>query len=187
MFRPTRRSFVTVLVVLPSLLVVPVGAVAAQGNPNAPYREEVDVSFAAPNLTRECGFPVTAHVYGTLTIKAHPSRADRVQVRYMHAFGGPGGSVSVNRVENAWITITVLENGTEIEYLTATGQLMYHNVLPGVGSIGNNSGREVFEVTWRYDEETGKWIEVGFESYHDSGPNNGFSDDEWKLLCSKLG
>lgn len=163
------------------------GAAGAAQHPNAPVVEDVDVTFPAPNLTARCGFPVTVHVYGTLTVKAHPGGADRVQFRYTHTFSGPGGSVSVNRVENARITLTVSPDGTEVESVTSTGQLMYHNVLPGHGSIANNSGREVFEITWRYDAASDSWVEVEFQSYFDSGPNDGLSDADFAMICDQLG
>jgi hypothetical protein len=183
----TRLLLLTValLVGLTPLIASPGTAGAAQ-NPNKPVVEEVDDTFLAPNLTNRCGFEVWAHVHGTLTVKAHPSGADRVQFRYTHTFSGPGGSVSVNRVENARITLTVLPDGTEVDHITATGTLMYHMVIPGYGSIANNSGREVFEITWRWDEDLQDWIEVDYQLYFDSGPNNELSDAEYAVICEHL-
>lgn len=167
------------------LLALPGGVGAAQ-NPNKPVVEEVEATFPAPTLTAQCGFDVTAHVYGTLTIKAHPRGADHVQYRYTHTFSGPGGSISVNRVENAKITVTALSDDIEVETFIATGTLMYHLVIPGYGSIANNSGREVFQATWQWDAASEAWLLVDEQILFDAGPNDEFSDADFAAICAEL-
>lgn len=175
-----------VLVGMTPLLALPGGVGAAQ-NPNKPVVEEVESTFPAPTLTAQCGFEVWAHVHGTLTIKAHPTGADHVQYRYTHTFSGPGGSISVKRVENAKITVTDLSDDIEVETFIATGTLMYHLVIPGYGSIVNNSGREVFQTTWQWDAASEDWLMVDEQIVFDAGPNDGFSDADYAAICGLLG
>ncbi len=185
MFRTRLLLLAVAIVVGMAPLIASPGTAGAAQNPNKPVELSVDETFLAPNLTSRCGFDVWAHVYGTFTIKAHPGGADLLRFRYTHTFSGPGGSVSVKRVENARATLTVSPDGTEVESITATGTLMYHMVLPGHGSIGNNSGREVFQVTWAQDA-SGNWYEVDYQVFFDSGPNNELSDAEFALICEYL-
>lgn len=162
------------------------GASGAAPNPNKPIVLPVDETFQAPFLTNRCGFDVWVHVFGTFTIKVRPSGAEFVRVRTQHVFSGPGGSLTVNRVENAKVTVTTSPDGTLVETVTATGTLLYHNVVPGHGSIGNNSGREIVQVTWQYDEELGEYVPVDFQVLFDAGPNNEVTDAEFAVICAEL-
>lgn len=167
-------------------LIASPGAAGAAQNPNKPVELPVDETFPAPNLTAQCGFPVTAHVFGTFTFNVQPSGVELWRIRYDHVFSGPGGSVSVNHIENVKFTSTTSPDGTIVDTITATGTLLYHNVLPGHGSIGNNSGREIIQITWQYDEASDTWVEVDFQVIFDSGPNDGFSDEDFALICAEL-
>jgi hypothetical protein len=94
--------------------------------------------------------------------------------------------VTFNHVENVKFTTTISPDGTLVETVTATGTLLYHNVVPGHGAIGNNSGREVFQLTWQYDEELGEYVEVDFQVLFDAGPNDELTDAEFAVICAQL-
>lgn len=160
--------------------------VKAAPNPNKPIVFLVDDTFPAPNLTRRCGFDVTAHVFGAFMVKVLPSGVEIARIHYQHVFSGPGGSVTYNHVESLKFSTTISADGTKVETVTATGTLLYHAVVPGHGSIGNNSGREVFQITWQYDEELGEFVEVDFQVLFDSGPNNELTDAELAVICGEL-
>lgn len=167
-------------------LMASAGTVGAAPGPNKPIVFPVDETFQAPNLTNRCGFDVWVHVFGTFTISLRPSGAEFVRIRTQHVFSGPGGSLTVNRVENGTVTATTSPDGTLVETVTATGTLLYHNVVPGHGSIGNNSGREVFQLTWQYDEELGEYVLVDFQVLFDAGPNNELNDADFAVICAEL-
>jgi hypothetical protein len=175
----------TLLVVTVPLIATPSGVGAAQ-NPNKPIVLPVDETFPAPNLTDQCGFGVTARVVGTFTFKALPNGVELQQIRYQHTFSGPGGSVSVNHIENVKFTTTTSTDGTIVDSFTITGTLLYHNVLPGHGSIGNNSGREILQFTWQYDEELATYVEDDFQVLFDAGPNNELDKADFALICAEL-
>ena len=162
------------------------GTIAVAQGPNAPIVETVDVTFPAPNLTRMCGFDVTAHVFGTFTFKVLPNGVELQRIRYEHVFSGPGGSVSFSHVENAKFTTTTSPDGTFVDTFTVTGTLLYHNVVPGYGSIGNNSGREILQFTWQWDEELGNYVLVDEQVPFDAGPNDDLSDADFAVICDQL-
>lgn len=179
-----RRSLFAVAFLV--ALVAPLAAPGAAQNPNKPVVEEVDVTFLAPNLTAQCGTDIYAHVVGTVTFKHQPNGTTLVRFQYDHIFSGPGGSISVNRTENSKIQLTVLPDGTEVEYITTSGTLMYHMVIPGHGSIGNNSGHEILQLTWQFDEASGEWVVIDEQVFFDSGPNNEISEADYEVICSVL-
>jgi hypothetical protein len=133
-----------------------------------------------------CGFDVWAHVFGTITISSRPNGAEFNRVRYQHVFSGPGGSLAVNHTENFTVSSTTSPDGTIVDTVTATGTLLYHIVVPGHGSIGNNSGREILQFTWQYDEELGEYVEVDFQVLFDAGPNDEFTDADFAVVCGEL-
>lgn len=182
------RSFLLAVTLVVGLIPVlgSLGSAGAAPNPNKPVEFPVDDTFPAPNSTRRCGFAVTAHVVGTFTVKLLPRGVELVRVRYDHIFTGPGGSISVNHVENLKVSTTLSPDGTKIETVTATGTLLYHTVVPGHGSIANNSGREVFQITYQYDVALGEYVEVDFQVFFDSGPNDELSDADWAVFCEQL-
>lgn len=162
------------------------GAIAAAKEPNTPIVEDVDVTFPAPNLTRICGVDVTAHVYGTFTFMVLPNGVELDRIRYQHVFSGPGGSVSFNHVENVQFTTTTSPDGPYVDTLTVTGTLLYHAVVPGEGSLVNNSGREILQFTWQWDDELGDYVLVDEQVVSDVGPNDDFSDADYAVICDQL-
>ena len=176
---------ITVLVGIAPLMASP-GTVGAAPGPNKPIVFPVDDTFQAPNLTNQCGFDVLAHVFGTFTVKVLPSGVEHWRIRYQHVFSGPGGSLTVNHVENVKYTATTLPDGTLVETITATGTLLYHIVVPGHGAIGNNSGREILQLTWQYDEELGEYGLVDVQVLFDAGPNNELTDADYAVICEEL-
>jgi hypothetical protein len=99
--------------------------------------------------------------------------------------------VTVNRTENIRFSLTILDDGTEVEDLTITGTLMYHMVIPGYGSLANNSGREILQFTWQWDEgegegDDGAWILIEEQVFFDTGPNNELSDAEFAIICAQI-
>jgi hypothetical protein len=187
--RSARRWLLLAMAVLAGMmpLMASPGTAGAAQNPNKPVVEEVDVTFPAPNLTSRCGFDVWAHVYGTFTFKVTPNGVEHQRIRYQHTFSGPGGSVTANHVENVTFTSTMSSDGTVVDTFTVTGTLLYHLVIPGYGSIANNSGREVFQLTWQWDEASGGWELIDEQIFPDSGPNDGFSDADYAVICAQLG
>jgi hypothetical protein len=162
------------------------GSLGAAPGPNKPIVFPVDETFPAPNLTNRCGFDVIAHVFGTFTISLRPSGVEFDRIRYQHVFSGPGGSLTVKHIENVKVTATTSPDGTLVETVTATGTLLYHNVVPGHGAIGNNSGREILQFTWQYDEELGEYLLVDFQVLFDAGPNNEVTDADFAVICAEL-
>jgi hypothetical protein len=185
--RSVRRLLLALAIVVVMAPLMPFfGTVGAAQSPNQPIVETVDVTFPAPNLTRVCGFDVTAHVFGTFTLKVLPSGVELQKIRFQHVFTGPGGSQTVNRVENVKFTSTTPADGTLVETLTITGTLMYHQVVPGHGSIGNNSGSEILQFTWQYDRELDEYVLVDELVLFDAGPNNELSDADFAVICEQL-
>jgi hypothetical protein len=179
-------AFIMALLVGMTALMAFSGTVGAVPGPNKPIVLPVDETFPAPNLTNRCGFDVTAHVFGTFTVKVLPSGVEIDRIRYQHVFSGPGGSVAYNHVENIKFTAITSPDGTLVETIAATGTLLYHSVVPGHGSIGNNNGREILQFTWQYDEELGEYVEVDFQVLFDSGPNDEFTDADFAVVCAEL-
>ena len=176
------RRLALLLVAVSALLALPGGALAAR-----PEVISVDETFLAPNLTNRCGFDVWAHVFGTFTFKVLPNGVELDRNRVQYVFSGPGGSLAlINRVENIKYTATTSPDGTLVETITATGTLPFHNVMPGHGSLGNNSGRETIQFTWQYDEELGEYVLVDEQVLFDAGPNDELSDAEFAVICAEL-
>ena len=173
------------LVGMTPLLASP-GTVGAQSDPNRPIVFPVDETFLAPNLTRQCGFDVMTHLVGTITAKVLPTGVRIEHARLEYVFTGPGGSHTVNRIENLKITTTTSPDGTLVETVTFTGRLGFPQVVPGTGSIGNNSGREVVQITYQYDEDLGEYVEVDFQALFDAGPNDELTDEDFALICEQL-
>ncbi len=132
--------------------------------------------------TSRCGVDIWVHVFGTFTVKVLPNGVEHGRIRYKHVFSGPGGSVSVNHIENVKYTATTSPDGTLVETIKATGQLLYHTVVPGHGTINNNSGHEIIQITWQYDEELGEYVEVDFQVLFEAGPDNNFDDAFWAVI-----
>ena len=176
---------IALLVGITPLMASP-GAVGAEPNPNKPIVFPVDETFQAPNATNRCGFDVWAHVFGTFTVKVLPNGVEHWRIRYQHVFSGPGGSVAVNHIENVKFSAITSPDGTLVETIMASGTLLYHNVVPGHGSFNNNSGREIVQITWQYDEELGAYVEVDFQVLFEAGPDNNFDDAFWAEFCAIL-
>jgi hypothetical protein len=176
---------IAVLVGMTPLIVSP-GVAGAAPNPNKPIVFPVDDTFQAPNATINCGVDIWVHVFGTFTVKVLPNGVEHWRIRYDHVFSGPGGSVSVNHIENVKFSAITSPDGTLVETITASGQLLYHDVVPGHGSFNNNSGREVLQITWQYDEELGEYVEVDFQVLFEAGPDNNFDDAFWAEFCALL-
>jgi hypothetical protein len=167
-------------------LIASPGAVGAAPGPNKPIVLPIDEVFPAPNLTNQCGFDVWTHLVGTFTFKVLASGVEIDKIREQYVFSGPGGSFAVKHLENAKYTATASPDGTLVESLTITGQLRFHPVIPGHGSLGNNSGREVLQITWQFDEDLGEYVEVDFQVLFDSGPNDELSAEDYAVLCALL-
>ena len=154
-------------------------------NPNQPVVETVDVTFPAPTMSAQCGFDVSVNVYGTFTLQFLNNGAVRAQFRYDHMFIGPGGNFSVNHTENILDTVVVLTDGSMVQTIRATGNLLYHTVVPGYGTIGNNSGNETIQFTSVWNETTEEYELVDVQ-FFDAGPNNELSDEDFQVLCGLL-
>ena len=164
------------------------GSVGAEPGPYKPIVLPVDETFLAPNLTRHCGVDVWVHLFGTETVSLRPSGAESYQLRLTYVFSGPGGSQTLKRIENGTITTTTSPDGTLVETITVTGQLPspLHQVVPGHGSLSNNSGREVVQITYQYDEELGEYVETDFQVLFDAGPNDELTDADFAVICEQL-
>jgi hypothetical protein len=170
------------------LVAAPSAVLAAPGpSPNKPVVIPIDDTFVAPNLTAQCGFEVWAHVSGTITVKVLPNGIELDHARLTYDFTGPGGATSTHRVENQKYSATLSPDGTLVESITATGELAYHAIVPGSGSLGNNSGREVVQLTWQYDESVGDYVLVDEQVFFDSGPNDEVTADDYAIICGVLG
>jgi hypothetical protein len=53
-------------------------------------------------------------------------------------------------------------------------------------AIGNNSGREILQFTWQYDDELGEHVLVDFQVLFDAGPNNELNDADFAVICEEL-
>jgi len=174
---------------LTPLMAAPGSVRAAPGpNSNKPTVIYIDDTFLAPNLTSQCGFDVWAHFVGTITtsVRRDGLLIDRVNLRRI--FTGPGGSLTVVDVGVNKITETISADGTTVVItVTAAGSLPYHQVVPGHGSVVNNSGREIVQITLEWDEAAGEYVEVDFQVLSDSGPNDELSAADYALICEQLG
>ena len=180
-----RLLAIALLVGITAVMAAP-GAAGAEPSPNKPIVLPVDDTFQAPMATNRCGFDVWVHVFGTFTFQVLPSGVELDRIRYQHVFSSPGGSVAVTHIENVKYTATTSPDGTLVETITATGRLLYHDVVPGHGSFNNNSGREVVQITWQYDAELGEYVEVDFQVLFQAGPDNNFNDAFWAEFCALL-
>ena len=185
------RWLVLALVFLAGLtpLIAAPGSVGAAPGPNAnkPTVIYIDDTFLAPNLTLQCGFDVWAHFVGTITTSVRRDGVviDRVNLRRI--FTGPGGSLTVVDVGVDKITETISPDGTTVVItVTASGSLPYHQVVPGHGSVGNNSGHEILQVTLEWNEATGEYVEVDFQVLFDAGPNDELTDADFAVICAEL-
>ena len=160
-------------------------AARSDPNPNKPVVEIVDVTFPAPTMSAQCGFDVSVNVYGTFTAKVLNNGVLRLQFHYDHTFIGPGGTFSVNHTENIRDMTVVLEDGSMVQTIRATGNLLYHTVVPGYGTIGNNSGNETIQFTSVWNETTEEYELVDVQ-FFDAGPNNELSDEDFQVLCGLL-
>jgi hypothetical protein len=165
------------------------GAVDAKpGNPNKPIVIPIDETFQAPNLSNQCGFYVEAHVYGTFTLKVLRNGIEIDRERYDYDFTGPSGVTlsSIHLVTNIKYTATYSPDGRLVESITASGALANHVVVPGYGSLANNSGHEIFQLTWQYDESVGDYVLVDEQVWFDSGPNDELTAAEYAVICAYL-
>ena len=67
---------------------------------------------------------------------------------------------------------------------------MYHLVVPGHGSIVNNSGREILLLTWQYDAALDDYVLVDEQVLFDAGPNDDIDDiddADFAVICEVLG
>jgi hypothetical protein len=147
----------------------------------------IDDTFLAPNLTAHCGFDVWAHVVGTIrtSVQRNGVEIDRVNLRWI--FSGPGGSQTVVDTGVDKITETVSPDGsTVVVTITSNGSLPYHQVVPGSGSVVNNSGHEIVQITLQRDEATGEYVEVDFQVLFDAGPNDEITDEDFAVICEAL-
>lgn len=173
---------------LTPLMVSPSSVGAAPGpNANNPTVIDIDDTFLAPNLTRRCGFDVWAQFVGTITTSVRRDGVLIERVNLRRIFTGPGGSLTVVDVGVNKITETISPDGTTVVLtITAAGSLPYHQVVPGQGSVGNNSGREVLQITLEWDEAAGEYVEVDFQVLFDAGPNDELTDEDFALICEQL-
>jgi hypothetical protein len=176
---------IVVLVGIAPLMILP-GAVGAEPNPNKPIVLPIDSTFPSPTLTNRCGVDVWTHLTGTFAFKVLPNGVEHDRIRTEYVFSGPGGSFAVKHIENVKYSATFSPDGTLVETITATGQLRFHVVVPGYGTLDNNSGREVLQITWQFDEELGEYVEVDFQVLFDAGPNDESSDADYAVLCAIL-
>jgi hypothetical protein len=176
---------IAVLVGIAPVMILP-SAVGAEPNPNKPIVFPVDDTFQAPGATNNCGFDVWVHVVGTFTVTVLPNGVEHWRIRYDHVFSGPGGSLTVNHIENATFSAVTMPDGTLVETVKATGTLLYHTIVPGHGTINNNSGYEILQFTWQYDEELGEYVLVDEQVLFEAGPDTNFDDAFWAVFCAEL-
>jgi hypothetical protein len=59
-------------------------------------------------------------------------------------------------------------------------------VVPGYGSIANNSGHEVLQITLQWDATVDDYVEVDFQVLLDAGQSDDLTADEWTAVCNYL-
>jgi hypothetical protein len=185
------RWFLLAMVLLAGLAPLmpsPDGVRAAPGpNSNKPMVTYIDDTFLAPNLTAQCGFDVWAHFVGTIrsSVRKDGVLIERINLRRI--FTGPGGSLTVVDTGVDKITETISPDGTTIVItITSNGSLPYHTVVPGHGTVANNAGHEVIQITLEWDEAAGEYVEFDFQFLADAGPNDDFSDADYVVICAAL-
>jgi hypothetical protein len=165
------------------------GSVGAAPGPNAnkPTVIYIDNAFLAPNLTVQCGFDVWAHFVGTITTSVQRKGVLMERVNLRRIFTGPGGSLTVVDVGVDKSTETISPDGTTVVIsITTTGSLPYHTVVPGHGSVANNAGHEILQITLEWDEAAGEYVEVDFQVLFDAGPNDELGDADYAVICAQL-
>jgi|GEM_PF-7010888 len=170
-------------------LIASPGSVEAAPGPksNKPIVVYVDDTFVAPNLTARCEFTVMAHFVGTIRTSVKKSGVQMDQFHIQRNFIGPSGN-TLTAMETGPSTFSesISEDGqTIVITITNSGQLPYHMVVPGYGSVANNSGREVIQITLQWDEELDDYMEVDFQVF-DPGPNDELSDEDYAAICGYL-
>jgi hypothetical protein len=168
------------------LMASPGTAGAAPGG-NKPTVMYVDDTFLAPNLTAHCGFDVWAHLVGTVrsSVQGNGVVIERVNLRW--TFTGPGGSLTVVDTGVDKVTETASPDGTTVILeITSNGSLPYHQVVPGSGSVVNNSGHEIVQITLQWDEAAQDFVEVDFQVLSDAGPNDEVTDEDFAVICDYL-
>ena len=170
------------------LMAAPGSVGAAPGsNSKKPTVIYIDDTFLAPNLTFQCGFDVWAHFVGTVTTSVRRDGVLIERVNLRRIFTGPGGSLTAVDTGVNKITETISPDETTVVItITSTGSLPYHIVVPGHGSVSNNSGREVIQITLEWDEATGEYVEVDFQVLFDKGPNDEATDADFAVICDEL-
>jgi hypothetical protein len=162
-------------------------AAAPEAKSNKPTVIYIDDTFEAPNLTRECGFSVTAHFVGTIRVSVQHNGVQIERVNLRRIFTGPVNSLTVIDTGVDKITETVSSDGsTVVLEITSNGSLPYHQVVPGSGSVVNNAGHEVIQVTLQRDEATGDYVEVDSQVLVDAGPNDEITDEDFTVICDYL-
>ena len=113
-----------------------------------------------------------------------------VQIEWINLrriFTCPGGSLTVVDTGVDKITETVLPDGNSIVLnITTTGSLPYHQVVPGEGTVGNNAGHEILQITLQWDGAAGEFTEVDFQVPFDVGPNDEVTDEDFAVMCDYL-
>jgi hypothetical protein len=110
---------------------------------------------------------------------------ERINVRWI--FSGPGGSQTVVDVGVDKATETISPDGsTVVVTVWSSGSLQFHQVVPGSGSIVNNSDHEIVQITLEWDEASGDYVEVDFQVMFDAGPNDDVSGADFDLICEQL-
>ncbi len=173
---------------LTPLIAAPGSVGAAPGpNPNKPTVIDIDSTFLAPNLTFQCGFDVWAHFVGTIKTKVHRNGVLIERVNLRRIFTGPGDSLTAVDAGVNKVTETISPDGTTVVLtITSNGSLPYHFVVPGHGSVGNNSGHEIIQITLEWDEASGEYVEVDFQVLFDAGPNDELSQADYAVICDYL-
>ena len=176
------------LIGIAPLMASPGSVGAAPGpNSNKPTVMYIDDTFLAPNLTLQCGFDVWAQFVGTIRTSVQRNGVLLERVNLRRIFTGPGGSLTVVDVGVNKVTETISPDGTTVVItITTTGSLPYHQVVPGHGSVSNNSGHEILQITLEWDEAAGEYVEVDFQVLFDAGPNDELDDADFAVICAEL-
>jgi hypothetical protein len=179
----------TCLIGITPLIASPGSVGAAPGpKPNKPIVLSIDDLFLAPNLTDNCGFDVWAHFVGTIKTSWRRSGIQVDQYHIERTYTGPSGN-SLRQMDTGPSTISewVSEDGqTIVLSITNSGQIPHHMVVPGYGSIANNSGHEVLQITLQWDATVGGYVEVDFQVLLDAGQSDDLTADEWTAVCNYL-
>lgn len=166
-----RLLAVFAVILLPFLTASPVQA----SKPDKIVNQYIDYSYEIDN---SCGFPITAHLYGTITTKFFGYEKESQKNRVMDVWGQMKGYYEANgkildQQASGPSHFGETENGYFAVNLGTQGLI----TIPGYGVVGGGAGQII--VTFEWDEAAQNYYVIDVEVV---GGN--FDKTDWGAICA---